>query len=502
MSLGSILSVARTALGAQQAVIQTAGHNIANVQTEGFSRQRVELAPNNAQRWSYGSVGTGVVIDNVRRARDELLDVGVRQEAGGEAAAGTRKELLSAVEGVLGEPSETGLASAMDAFWSSWSDLATMPASQAARHVVVQRAGAAATTLNTFDARLSELRTQTTLRLDNTLDEANGLATQIAQLNGRIVAVEAGGSREASDLRDQRDLAIDKLAKFGDVHALPRADGSVQVTFGTHTLVDGITAKQLVRTSDPFGNVALAFADAPGRPLQPLGGSTQAMVEFLNRDLRGTQDQLDAVANALARTVNAVHGQGRDAAGTAPPDFFVNKATGAFDAAASPFAVVPADGAVTARTIGVNAALVAEPGRVATSSDTTRPADNDVALALAGLRTTATAVVGGAATPTAFVLPDRTGVPGALLPATAPITFADFYRATASGLAVRVQDADADATVHATLAEQARGRRDAVTGVNVDEELTTLMRAQQAYAAAAKIVSAADEMMKTVLGMI
>lgn len=501
-ALGSVLGVARSALAAQQVVIQTAGQNIANAQTAGYSRQRVELAPNVPQQWSYGSVGTGVVVTDVRRARDQLLDVGVRQEAGGEAAASTRQELLASVEAVLGEPSDTGLASAMDAFWSSWSDLASTPTSQAARSVVVQRAGAAATTLNTFDARLGDLRTQTTLRLDNTLAEVNGLATQVAQLNGRIVATEAGGGREASDLRDQRDLAIDKLAQYGTVQALPRADGSVQVLVGTYTLVDGVAARQLARTRDPSGNVALALSDAPGRPLQPLGGSTQAMVEFLNRDLRATGDQLDAVANALARTVNAVYGQARDAAGAAPPAFFVNRVTGAFDAAASPFAAALADGAVTARTIGVNGALAADPARVATSSSATRPADNDVALALAGLRTGATATVGGATTATTFVLPDRTGAPGAVLPATPPTTFAEFYRAAVGGLATRVQDASAEATVRATLAGQARGRRDSVTGVNVDEELTTLMRAQQAYAAAAKLVTAADEMMKTVLGMV
>ena len=503
MSLGSVLSVARTALAAQQVVIQTAGHNIANAATEGYSRQRVELAGNVPQRWSYGSVGTGVVVTEVRRARDGLLDAGVRREAGGEAAAGTRHELLAAVEGVLGEPSDAGLAGAMDAFWSSWSDLATAPTSRAARSVVLQRAGTAATTLNNFDARLTDLRAETTLRLDNALGEVNGLAAQVARLNGRIVATEAGSGHEATDLRDQRDLAVDRLAQFGDVQTLPRADGSVQLLFGTHTLVDGGHARQFSRVADARGDAALALSDAPGRPLQPSGGSTGAMLDFLNRDLRGTQDQLDAVANALAATVNAVHGRGVTAAGVAPPSFFVDRTSGAFDAAASPFAVPPARGAVSARTIRVNAAIEADLGLVATSSDPARPTDNDVALALAGLRTDASVAAGaGPPVETRFTLPDRAGAAGALRPATAPTTFAEFYRAAATGLAVRVQGAESDATVRATLAAQARGRRDAVTGVNVDEELTALMSAQQAYAAAAKVVSAADEMMQTILGMV
>src|SRR3712207_1930602 len=123
------------------------------------------------------------------------------------------------------------------------------------------------------------------------------------------------------------------------------------------------------------------MSDAPGRPMQPAGGSTQAMADFLNGDLRGAQDQLDAVANALARTVNEVHGRGNAAAGAAP-NFFVTRGTNAFDAGAPAFRVPLADGAVTARTIAVNAALVNEPARLATTSDASRPTDNDVALAL------------------------------------------------------------------------------------------------------------------------
>jgi flagellar hook-associated protein 1 FlgK len=512
MSLGSLLGVARTALNAHQVAIATAGHNIANVQTQGYSRQRVELSPGDPQRWTFGSVGTGVLVTDVRRARDVLLDVGVRTGSGGEAAASMRRDLLGAVEGVLGEPSDTGLANAMDAFWSSWSDLATTPTSRAARNVVLQRGAAAAEKLNAFDERLSTIRSQTTERLDGALTAVNALAGRIAELNGRITSTEAGGTRPANDLRDLRDRAVDELAQYGDVSALERPDGSVQVVFGTYTLVDGIDAKGLVRTTDVLGRTALALRGAPEHPLTPTGGSTQAMLDVLNGDLRGTQDQLDAIANAIARTVNAVHGQGRDATGPVP-DFFVDRRTGTFDGTASPFRSPPADGAITARTIAVNPALRADPARVAVSSDATRPTDNDVALALAGLRSGATVRVGGVPVSTVFRLPDRSVRPTVvagpngyeeppLLADSPPTSLADFYRGTTGALAVQVQDAEASAEVRGTIAAQARARRDSLTGVNLDEELTSLMRSQQAYAAAAKVITAADEMMRTLMQMI
>jgi flagellar hook-associated protein 1 FlgK len=165
----------------------------------------------------------------------------------------------------------------MDALWDSWSDLAAAPTSRAARSVVLQRAGAAADALNQFDARLLALREQTTLRVDATLGEANGLARRVAELNGHIVRAEVGGQGEASDLRDERDAAVDRLAALTGATAEERPDGSVQVTVAGYTLVDGIHPRALTRTTDALGRTALALADTPGRALKPIGGSAQAM---------------------------------------------------------------------------------------------------------------------------------------------------------------------------------------------------------------------------------
>lgn len=502
MSLSSILSVARTALNYQQAVIQTAGHNIANAETEGYSRQRVDGQAATPQYFSYGTIGTGVSIDDIRRARDGLLDVSYRQEASGYGAASLRQELLSSVEGILGEPSEDGLAGAMDAFWSSWSELASAPTSEAARSVVQQRAQNVVSQLNGFDQRLSDLRGQTRIRLDNALTELNGLAGQIAQLNGRIVEAEVGG-KMANDLRDQRDLAIDRLSKLGDVRVLPQSDGAVAVLLGNNTIVDGVHAEQLRVAEGTGGMLQLASSRSPADPLLPVGGALQTMLQFQNVELAETQERLDAIANTLARTVNAVHTLGNDGTADTPYlNFFVDKASDTY-LAGDPFATPPAEGVVTARNIGVASAIQRDPTRIAsTSSLANRPADNDVALVLAGMRTAKTIVLGGVTLATVdFTTVDRTTTPAGRR-TSAPGTFADYYRSTTSGLAAQVKDAESTATVRKTLTEQADQRRASVSGVNIDEEMTTLMRAQQAYAAAAKVISAADEMMQTLIGII
>src|SRR5213082_73810 len=190
MSLGSVLNVARNAMNAQQLVIQTAGHNIANVETEGYSRQRVELASSYDQSWTYGRVGTGVSITDIGQTRDARLDAGYRAESSNAAAGDLRHQLLSCVEDLLNEPSDTGLAAAMDAFWSSWSDLAAQPTSAAARSVVQQNGAHVASMLNGFDARLTQMHDNVVTQLDDTVTRINELSTQIAQLNDQIVSAE------------------------------------------------------------------------------------------------------------------------------------------------------------------------------------------------------------------------------------------------------------------------------------------------------------------------
>lgn len=505
MSLGSVLSIARQAMSVQQNIIQTAGHNISNVETPGFSRQRVDTSAMFPQVFSFGAVGTGVQVDNVRRMRDELLDVTWRKETGGASAAGLRKELLSSIEQVLGEPSDTGLSAAMDAMWSSWSDLASTPTSAAARAVVVQRAQAVASQLNGFDQRLEDIRNQSALRLTDSVSQINALADQIAQVNTQVVSAEVSGN-QAPDLRDQRDRLIDQLSALGDVRVFIDARGSAQVLLGSTVVVDGSRAQQL-RIAAPLDETdittGLALVSDPARKLLPIGGKVGEMVNVLNGSLRDTQDRLDALATTLARAVNAVHAVGVDATGQAGVPIFVDRGNDAFDPTGDPFLLPrPNPGTVTARTIGVNTAILANNQRLAASSGADRPADNDVALAMAALRSNASVTVANANPPVAPIVVRHLLRGQAVASPTTGITLGEHYRAAASALGTQVRDAISDTTVRETLVRQVDARRASASGVNMDEELTNLMRAQQAYAAAAKVVSAADEMMQVLTQMI
>jgi flagellar hook-associated protein 1 FlgK len=465
-SISGILSIARTAISAHQTAVQVTSQNISNAQTEGYSRQRVMLKPGVPLNTPIGSIGTGVRVHDVMRVRDGLLDASYRREAGNAASFGVRKDLLTQVEGVFGEPSDAGLASTLDAFWSAWGDLANNPTSATARGVVQQRGAQVAFTLNTFSRQLEEQGSAITLRLQSSLDELNARAKEIAGLNDQIVATEVNGTM-ANDLRDARDRAIDAMAQLAPTRVIERPNGSVAVLIGNATMVDGADAKAL-EMKTPLGASLQSGDLRVGNPIRigfkgstsafpQVGGAVGAMLDVYNSDLPGIANRLDTLTGALVEKVNETHN---------PP----------------PGAGVPFFDPLntSARNVSLSSDVQASPSVIA--AGTSGPGDNSIARALAAFRDTP--------------LMDRNG------DAVADTSFATYYRNLVTDVALEVSSADRTALAHETLASQADMRRASTSGVSIDEELILLMHHQQAYTAATRLVNVADEMMQSILNMV
>jgi flagellar hook-associated protein 1 FlgK len=443
MSLGNILSVARSALLAQQTAVQVASQNLSNAATEGYSRQRAALTPGDAVRTAGGLLGTGVRVRDVERARDSLLDVAVRREGGSAAGAGLRRDLLGEVEGVFGELGDTPVAGALDEFWNAWADLANHPGTDSVRSLVQLQGGRVAGAVNGALDALAQVGQSARDRLTATVSEVNGLASRIADLNGQIQTAELGG-QTAGDLRDTRDLLLDDMAKRAGARVLERPDGTLAVAIGGATVVDGTSTRALeVRSTAGVLSVGLTGSTST---VNGLGGEAAAALEMHNVEVPRVSDELRRLGAAVATEVNAVHraGNGRD------------------------FFAVDAAGRLSLSPDVANAANI---GRSPSG-----PGDNRMALDLAALRDREVPSLGGR-------------------------TFVDAHAEIVSGVGHRLRAADQDASVHDTLQRQAETRRGAVSGVSTDEELVTLMRHQQAYAAAARLVTTVDEMMQAVLGM-
>ncbi|MBL0941006.1 MAG: flagellar hook-associated protein FlgK [Gemmatimonadaceae bacterium] len=478
-----VFSVARSALLAHQTALQTISQNVANAETPGYSRQEALLVANTPVSFTYGAVGTGVSVTNIVRKRDILLDDAYRSAAGLDGDAAMRRDLLSQLEAVFGEPNESGMANALDQFWNSWSDLSTQPGSLAARAVVQQRGRQLGQMFNDFDTQLTTLRTSNLERLNNTVNNINSLASQVAELNVRIISSESNGNM-ANDLRDMRDMKLDELAKIAGTRVINQANGTVTVQIGNSVLVEGANATPLsaqLETITPTPTypvtdipVRIRLGTNPDR-LAPLGGELGAMVTVLNTEIPAARTRLDAMADQLVSAVNGVHTTGYVFSGTTVP----GTAAGNFFQAAT--ATVP----VRASNISLSAGVLADPRNIAASGSANGPTDNSVAQGLAALRIADATVT-------------YTGANGA----TESGSFASFFRSMVTRVGIQAQSASDNAGVTGTLLDQADLRRQSVSGVNTDEELVNMLRVQQSYQAATKLIKAAEEMLDTLLNLV
>ncbi|MBP1931501.1 flagellar hook-associated protein FlgK [Ammoniphilus resinae] len=473
------LEVGKRSLYAQQSALSTTGHNIANANTKGYTRQRVELVASRALSYpgmnndrSPRQLGTGVDTTEITRIREGFLDDQIRGENQSLGYWQTTSDIYSKIEEVLNEPSDTGLQKLMDQFWQGWQDLAKNPESSAARAVVRERGVAVADAYGQMATSLNQLETDLSTIMEAKINQVNSIANQIRDLNGQIERLVPHGYTP-NDLYDQRDVLIDELSKLVDVKVQPGDNGIVNITAGGQTLVAGTTAQQVAY--DPNGGKLNLGAGE----LKLVSGELLALKEGMEDILPSIRGQLNVHATTLANEMNAIHQGGlnlEDIQANPPRNtpanilFFVDK-----DDPTMP----PQD----ASRMIVNPLISESLDRIAAAkpSDDGVPSvgDGSNAQAIASLKTKTIADIGGQSS-----------------------TIDDFYRSTIAGLGIRSQEAGRMADNSEVLVNQIESRRQSVSGVSLDEEMTNMIKFQQAYNAAARFVTAIDETIdKVVNGM-
>ncbi|HVK31679.1 MAG TPA: flagellar hook-associated protein FlgK [Burkholderiaceae bacterium] len=317
MSAGSLLSIGTRAMFANYAALQTTGHNIANANVEGYSRQRVELQTSQGQFTGAGFFGKGVDVATVTRMHNEFLTREAASASSVAAADATRAEQLARLENVF-PPGEAGLGYATSELLNAMVDLANQPADTSAREVVLARAQDMATRYASAGAQLDTL--QAGVVQDLTLDVAkvNELTQRIAQVNDQIAQV-AGYGQPPNDLLDQRDQLIKELSGLVQVTTLPADDGTVGVFLaGGQRLVLGTQVTQLAVVSDEFDISRLSLAvveQGQARALPPslvAGGSIGGLLRFQNEDLVAARNALGRLAAAVATSLNEQQALGLD----------------------------------------------------------------------------------------------------------------------------------------------------------------------------------------------
>ncbi len=322
------LNIGTSALLSLQRAISTTGHNIANVNTEGFSRQRVEFATQPAQRFGDTFIGTGVTTSSITRDFNQFLTQDVRARTSASTGLDTFRDLASRMDGLLADP-DAGLGPALEGFFGSVQNVANNPASLPERQVMIGEAQVLADRFENLDERFRDINAEVNLRIENAVRDINSLAQSVASLNDQIVTATAqSGGQPPNDLLDARDQAINRIAERVDVTTVTQDDGAINVLIGNgQPLVIGFNASALQTSRDPLDvtRTTVQFTGAGsqtdiGRFIS--GGELGAAIEFRESVLDDARRELGLLASGVAFTFNEQHRKGVDINGQPGGDFF------------------------------------------------------------------------------------------------------------------------------------------------------------------------------------
>ena len=309
------LDIAKTALFAQQTGLQVTSHNIANVNTPGYSKQGVTLAPYTSIPFPFGSVGRGVKVEGIRRFYDRFLTLQLDRQQSTKSYWEARNEILRHLEDVFNETDDRGLSRAMDQFWRAWHDLALNPQGYAERVSLIGVAKGLAENINYKVRQLIDVEEDLEGQITLVVQEVNRLATEVARLNVQIVESEARG-QGANDLRDERDRLIRQLSEYVNCSVFEDDYGRVSVLIGGSPLVEGASSSWRMEAQEVAaeGRIHIYLVSGSGTRVevtsQVTGGKLGGLLGVRNSDLVGVRQQLDNFARALIYQVNRLHSQG------------------------------------------------------------------------------------------------------------------------------------------------------------------------------------------------
>ncbi len=471
-------NIATTGLYASQAALTTVSTNLSNVNTDGYSRQRVTTAEQSILLSGGTSHGSGVDVEAISRLRSNFLDNTYRQANASMEYLSAKNTMLEDAQALLSEyessdsstDGEYGVQAMVEEFFSSWETLTTDPSSQSARSTVVENAVALVETLSEINEQLTELQDDAGDRLADGVDTLNDLAKQVAALNLKILQANNNGS-SANDLSDQRDALLDQMSALSNISVVEESSGMVNVTIGGVALVQGLATHQLT-VAQTSGQTTVAW-EGLGCAANLAGGSLKAYLEEADASgvtaLSGTgsdnfatdgdsylatlRQGLNDLLTTVAVQVNTLLAGGADANG---------------DAGAALFVKVDDAQAFSLGNIQVNPTISSDVDKLAAGTSG-ESEDNTVAAAIIDLQESEL-----------FTCDDLA------------MNLTDFYQSLLSWVSTTGDTVGTNYDTQSTLLAQAETSRQSVSAVSQDEELTKMITYQNAYNASARVLSTID----------
>jgi len=443
---------------AHQQAIEITEHNVANANTPGYRRQEAILAAGHPYGLSgldhsigAGQMGTGVTVEKIKRFSVDFFDGRYRRELAESKRWEAAYTVLQQIEGTLNETGSDGLIAKLDDFWTGWQALSADPNNTSLRADLYDRSVALTEAFHWRAQALDYIRRDQDLTITQRVQEINSSAEQIAHLNQEIARVKSVGD-QPNDLLDERDRLLDRLSEIAGATSYLQPNEEVIVSIGGHTLVMGKDNFDLVAAPDiTIGNlVKVTWAD--GQSFSADTGELKGLFDARDIHIKSQIDGLNSLAGGLITRINTIHQSGVDLNDVTGRVFFTG---------------------TDARTMRVDSAL-SNLSNIAAAGAINSPGDGSVALQLAQVQREL--LMNGGTT-----------------------TLNDYHNSQVTGLGLVTLKAHTSAQDRGLVAKALSDQRESVTGVSMDEEAANLIKYQRAYQAAARMMTALDEMLDKVI---
>jgi len=566
MSLIGALNTGQSGLAVAQAAIQVTGNNISNAADPNYTRETIETSPAADQQLQPGIfIGSGVDLTSVQRQIDDALQSRLRGAISDNQGASTTQQWLTQVQSIFNALGTTNLSTSMSTFFNDWSNLANKPQDMGLRQVVLQDGANLAQMFNGQVQQLDSLSSSVGSEISTQVQAANNLASQVAGLNGQIVVAEAGTGGTANSLRDQRDAILGQLAQLMHITTVPQPNGVVDVYVGSQPLVSNTLSQTLAVTSQSVNGTptpTVVFQATNGAVPLGSGGQLGALSDMQAR-ISGVVSQEDNLAHNLIFELNKLHssGQGLEGLSSMTATNAVADPTQPLNSAAAGLAFAPTNGSFVvhvqqAGSSQVNSTLV-QVNLTGSPSDTTL---NSLAASLNAINGITATVNGGtlqiSATNSSEQISfsqDSSGVLAALginsffsgkdatdiavnsTVASQPQLLAaakngdptdnqtalaiaslasqpaatlngaslnDTYQSMIDGIASQTNAAQTNAQAAQTVQTALQAQRDSLSGVSLNEEAVNLIKQQQAFMGASRVINVVNQMMQTLFTMV
>jgi len=451
-SLSTSLSIAAQALNVDTGAIQSINNNIANANTPGYSREVVELQSVAPTANDPGSAGNGVTIEGFQSVRDEVLQSQINQETQSQSDANAQLNSLNQIQPIFTTSSQD-IGTEITAFFNSLSNLSTDATSTANRQAVMTAGANLANAFNTASSSLNALVPGLNTQVTQDVSQINQLTQQIAALNPQIAAMKAQG-QDPGTLQDQQDQLVQNLSQLTGV-SVTQTESGVTLTTGNGTpLVVGSQSFALQTTNGAGGNVEVLDSNGNDITSTIQGGDLGGTIQSRDQTIPGLLNQLDNLAYQFASSVNTVSSQGFDQNGNPGGNFFN----------------IPATATGAAGSISL---AITNPTQIAASSDGTSGSNGNL---------------------TNLIALQSSTLPSGQSPI-------DTYSNMVFQVGNLTSNANAQSNATAATLVQLNDQRNSISGVSIDEETTNLLNYQQAYSAAARVITTVQSLFQVVMAM-